>query len=234
MDRLITLGLSDCHIGQTACPISDNLLALLSRYEQKIETLIIAGDLFEVWIGNDLASDHQWAIADALRKVQATNNYFIPGNRDFLISDEWLERANMTRGDQIEHHGWTWAHGDEFCTSDADYMQWRRHCRRPEFAAEFLALPSDKRIEMANNARAESQSRGSKTASQIADISPASVPAGQWIHGHTHRPAAHRSTDVRRVVMGDWRPEAWVWVEAPEHVGLAKWDHGWTERIPAD
>lgn len=232
MDRLITLGLSDCHLGQTACPISDNLLALLSQYQNRVDTLIIAGDLFEVWLGNDLASDHQWSIADSIREVQADQSIFIPGNRDFLISDEWLERAGLTQADQFVHHGWTWAHGDEFCTSDTDYMAWRAQCRAPAFAEHFLSLSADERLSMAKAARSKSQARGAQTASQIADVTPSALPTGRWIHGHTHRPAVHHTGTTARAVLGDWRPDAWVWVESHQHTGLAKWDQGWVAQIP--
>jgi len=231
MDRLITLGLSDCHIGQSPCPISDNLIALLTQVTGSVDTLIIAGDLFEVWIGDDLASDFQHSIADSIAQVQARQSYFIPGNRDFLLSERFLARAKLTSVPTLEHRGRWYCHGDEYCLDDKEYMAWRAQSRSPEFQAQFLNMPQDARIEMANQARATSRDSGQSRQSAIADVTPAAMSDRDWVHGHTHRPAIHRHRHTR-CVMGDWRPDAWVWVECDQYSGLRHWNHGWGQPIP--
>lgn len=230
MDRLITLGLSDLHLGQAQCSISENLFSLLDSIET-LDTLIVAGDLFEVWLGDDASTDFQWQIAERFKSVAATTSVFLPGNRDFLLGDAWLEAAGMTQCPSFTHRGLHWSHGDEFCTQDANYMAWRQKSRSPEFSEHFLGLPLEQRQAFASQARETSRETGKLTQSNIADVTPASVPDGHFVHGHTHRPAVHRRSNGNRIVMGDWRPEAWVYVEAPHFTGLRKWHHGWCAEI---
>jgi len=230
MDRLITLGLSDLHIGQAACPISDNFFALLAQYRHQVDTFIIAGDLFDVWIGNDVVTDFQWSVADAICQLDPQQAFFIPGNRDFLISQKFARRAGFTVVEQLDHQGRLWTHGDEYCLDDQPYQDWRRLCRSPEFKADFLSKPAEQRQAMANQARETSQRQGAHTESAIADIAVRALPPCNTVHGHTHRPAIHRQ-DSTRVVLGDWRPDAWVWIEDDQGAALAHWNHGWDQRL---
>ena len=95
MDRLITLGLSDLHLGQAQCPISENLFSLLDSIKT-LDTLIVSGDLFEVWLGDDASTDFQWHIAERFKAIGAKTSVFLPGNRDFLLGEAWLQAAGMT------------------------------------------------------------------------------------------------------------------------------------------
>ena len=230
MDRLITLGLSDLHLGQAQCPISENLFSLLDSIKT-LDTLIVAGDLFEVWLGDDAASDFQWQIAERFKAVGANTAVFLPGNRDFLMGDAWLQAAGMIQHSSFMHRGLHWSHGDEFCTQDLDYMAWREKSRSPEFAPYFLSLTLEQRQAFADQARNTSRENGKHTQSQIADVTPDSVPDGDIVHGHTHRPAVHRRRNGNRIVMGDWRPDAWVFVETHGFTGLKKWHQGWRAEI---
>ena len=124
-----------------------------------------------------------------------------------------------------------WSHGDEFCTQDLDYIAWREKSRSPEFAAHFLSLTLEQRQAFADQARDTSRENGKHTQSQIADVTPRSVPDGDIVHGHTHRPAVHRRRNGNRIVMGDWRPDAWVFVETHGFTGLKKWHQGWRAEI---
>ena len=230
MDRLITLGLSDLHLGQAQCPISENLFSLLDSIKT-LDTLIVSGDLFEVWLGDDASTDFQWHIAERFKAIGAKTSVFLPGNRDFLLGEAWLQAAGMTPHLSFTHRGMHWSHGDEFCTQDVEYIAWRHKSRSPEFTEHFLSLSLEQRQAFASKARETSRETGKQTQSHIADVTPASVPDGHIVHGHTHRPAVHRRPNGNRIVMGDWRPEAWVYVETPAFTGLKKWHHGWRAEI---
>ncbi|WP_420550600.1 UDP-2,3-diacylglucosamine diphosphatase [Litorivicinus lipolyticus] len=233
MDRLIDLVLSDLHLGQAPCPISRNFLALLDSVQGQVAHLVIAGDLFEAWLGDDLANAFEHQIAAAIAAVGADQTSFLPGNRDFLIADDWARRADLTIRDQVDLTVSTCptliTHGDELCLDDEAYQAWRRTCRNPEWQSAFKAQSADQRVAFAAQARAQSQARGGQQESVIADVAQRALGPGNRIHGHTHRPAIHRN-GATRVVIGDWRPQAWVFVndERP-HLGL--WDHGWQARI---
>ncbi len=238
MDRLIDLAISDLHLGREPCAISDNLIALLDSVRGQLNHLIIAGDLFEVWLGDDLASEFQWSVGERIRSAGAATTTFLPGNRDFLMGSRWAQHAGCELADEarIKMHGQTAriTHGDELCLDDTDYQAWRTQCRDPQWQQAFLSQTAEARLAFAERARKQSQSQGAVKASDIADVSPraltlAAVDSSLVVHGHTHRPAIHRGR-ITRVVLGDWRPGAWVLVNSDQpHLGL--WDHGWAARI---
>ncbi len=231
MDRLITLALSDCHIGQSPCAISDNVVDLLTHYAGRIDTLIIAGDLFDVWMGDDLASDFQHGLAQTIQAVGASRAYFLPGNRDFLLGSQFLHAAGLAPSSLLQHRGWHYSHGDEFCLDDAKYMAWRELSRSMEFQQEFLAKTAPERLAIARQARDASQKNGTHQNTAIADIRVGAADYPKWIHGHTHRPAIHYRSGQTRVVLGDWRPQGWVMAETESSMTLSKWHHGWTQHI---
>lgn len=230
MDRLITLGLSDLHIGRAPCPISDNFFALLKAHQNQVDTLIIAGDLFDYWIGNDLVTEFQWSVADEINALGASQAWFLPGNRDFLLSKKFARRAGLQIAEFLTHHGRLWTHGDEYCLDDADYQAWRTQCRTEAFKTQFLSQPASLRQSMVEKARENSHAKGGQTASAIADVAVRALPTTDIVHGHTHRPAVHW-TENARVVMGDWRPDAWVFIEDHQGAALCHWAQGWGQRI---
>ena len=89
------------------------------------------------------------------------------------------------------------SHGDEWCTKDEEYQKFRAMTRDPQWQLSALSLPVEKRIELARQARAQSETtKGSKSAkAHNADI---------VIHGHTHKPASHELADIERWVIPDW------------------------------
>ncbi|CFN69349.1 UDP-2%2C3-diacylglucosamine hydrolase [Bordetella pertussis] len=106
-------------------------------------------------------------------------------------------------------------HGDEYCTDDSAYQQFRAMVRNPQWQAQFLAKSIPERLAMAEQARGESQAANQAKSMEIMDVNPAAVEAALreadvdvLVHGHTHRPARHvLSVDGRkreRWVLPDW------------------------------
>ena len=106
-------------------------------------------------------------------------------------------------------------HGDEFCTDDAPYQQFRAMVRNPQWQAAFLAKTIPERLAMAQQARGESQAANQMKSQEIMDVNPGAIEAvfrdtgvSLLVHGHTHRPARHvlevDGKKRERWVLPDW------------------------------
>jgi len=226
--------IADLHL-QASDP---NTFAAWRRYLQRppaerADALFILGDLFEVWVGDDVLSA---APNDAepsfvrrcaellLAHSQHTPVYFMPGNRDFLLGPDALRACGMrplADPTVLDFLGQRWllSHGDALCLADTDYMRFRAQVRTPEWQSTFLAQPLAERQSTARGLRQQSEARKRSSAhdpSLWADVD--TDAARQWlrhasahtlIHGHTHRPARHELGDgLQRVVLSDWDASA--------------------------
>lgn len=194
--------------------------------------LLILGDLFEVWVGDDLldeASSPEAAlarsVAAALRAAAAQRPlWLMQGNRDFLLGPRFAAASGaalLPDTAVLDWGGWRWllAHGDAWCTGDTDYQRFRADVRSPAWQAAFLALPLQERLQRARALRAQSQRHQAQRLRQglgLADVEPAVVEQARQaaradgvIHGHTHRPAVHRMPGgAPRLVLSDWDARA--------------------------
>lgn len=192
------------------------------------DALCILGDLFEVWVGDDLlhGDDAEAAlardVAAALRAVaQRRPVYLMHGNRDFLLGRAFVEASGATLlADPcvLDTGGWRWllAHGDAWCVHDADYQRFRAQARSAAWQADFAARPLAERQALARALRAQSRAYQAQRIHtgmvDTGDVDPAAVEAARQqhqadgvIHGHTHRPAAHRLPGgAPRLVLSDW------------------------------
>ena len=82
-------------------------------------------------------------------------------------------------------------HGDEFCTDDAPYQQFRAMVRNPQWQAAFLAKTIPERLAMAQQARGESQAANQMKSQEIMDVNPGAIEAvfrdtgvSLLVHGH--------------------------------------------------
>ncbi|WP_182657625.1 UDP-2,3-diacylglucosamine diphosphatase [Stenotrophomonas lacuserhaii] len=226
---MTTLFISDLHLDASRPAITDLFLAFLRSEALEADALYILGDLFEAWIGDDTPSPAADAVAAALKEVSDAGVpvYFIRGNRDFLLGEQYAARAGMRilpDPSVIDLYGTPvlLQHGDLLCTDDLPYQQFRAQTRDPAFQAQFLAQPLAARIAFAQKARDASQSRQSEMKQgdraqfeTVTDVAPAEVDAtfirfgvDTMIHGHTHRPAVHSlmagGQARTRIVLGDW------------------------------
>jgi len=196
------------------------------------DAMFILGDLFEVWVGDDIVGAADDPEADFARQCQAILQataqrlpiYFMHGNRDFLLGASFAQAAGMTLLSDphvlaFDQQRWLLSHGDALCVGDVDYQQFRQQVRNSAWQNSFLAKPLAARQAIAHGLRAQSEARKSGGAS-YADVDMAL--AQQWlgnakadtlIHGHTHRPGEHRlnpgeATPRQRIVLSDWDAEA--------------------------
>lgn len=198
------------------------------------DALFILGDLFEVWVGDDVldadvpgSDEHQFqqrCAATLHAHSRHTRVFFLHGNRDFLLGQRALEACGMQGLDDptvlvFQGQRWLLSHGDALCLDDTDYMRFRAQVRQAAWQQAFLAQPLAQRAAIARELRAQSEARKKLTGndpSLWADVD--AEAARDWllharaqtlIHGHTHRPAEHDLGERRqRVVLSDWDARA--------------------------
>jgi UDP-2,3-diacylglucosamine hydrolase len=220
---MTTLFISDLHLDAERPAITDLFGRFLEEEARGADALYILGDLFEAWVGDDDPSDVGAFVAERLAALEraGTPTYFIRGNRDFLLGDDYARRARMRiLADpavvMIEGAPAVLMHGDTLCTDDVAYQAFRAQTRNPEWQAQFLSQPLAARMAFAQQARAASKAHQSGLQQQgmmeaITDVAPATVDATmsrfgipRLIHGHTHRPTVHDEAHGTRIVLGDW------------------------------
>lgn len=227
---MTTLFISDLHLDSTRPAITELFGRFLRREAKSAEALYVLGDLFEAWVGDDDPSETGAYVASGLKEVADAGVpvYFIRGNRDFLLGQDYASRAGfrvlpdpavvVLYGKPI-----LLMHGDLLCTDDVAYQAFRTQTRNPAWQAQFLSQPLQARLAFAAQARAASQVHQAKLREggndvrfeTVTDVTPATVEAtfarfgiDTMIHGHTHRPALHdlqvNERECKRIVLGDW------------------------------
>jgi UDP-2,3-diacylglucosamine hydrolase len=222
--------ISDLHLEESRPDITNAFLAFINDKAMGIDALYILGDFFEAWIGDDERTPLQETVANALSEVKAsgTTIYFMHGNRDFLIGEDYCSRAGATFLDDpsvIDLYGTPYLlmHGDSLCTADVEYQKFRANMRNPQWQKMMLQRPLKDRKQMARQLREISMAKNQGKEESIMDVTPEEVVrelevhgVQGMIHGHTHRPAEHNLTanglPAKRIVLGDWHENVW-WLE---------------------
>lgn len=211
--------ISDLHLDEAESPT----FRLWREYmaSTAADAVIILGDLFEVWVGDD-SIDHPGvgrAVSSVLASVKpGTSVYFMAGNRDFLVGEVFLRSCGVIRLQDptcLHFAGarYLLTHGDQLCLGDLAYQEFRRAVRTPQWIKSFLEKPLSERQSIARTLRDASEARRhTGTVEALADVDDKA--ASRWlsradatvlIHGHTHRPNDHGLPQARRrVVLSDW------------------------------
>ena len=214
--------ISDLHLAPGRPQVTDALAQFLSR-ESACDALYILGDLFEAWVGDDDDSPLARDVAKMLRAFSEHGPalYIMHGNRDFLIGQQFCDEAGATLLPAPTVHSLNGRqtllmHGDSLCTADEPYQAFRRQARDPAWQAALLAQGLEERRALAAQLREMSQEANSNKAEDIMDVTLSEVDQAlerhgvdRLIHGHTHRPAIHRSPSGERWVLGDWETLGW-------------------------
>lgn len=214
------LFISDCHLDAERPEVTAALTRFLRQRALNASRLYILGDLFEVWLGDDDPAAAAQPVVEALQALtDKMPVYFIAGNRDFLLGQDFAAGAGLTLLDepqrlQLGTRQVLLVHGDTLCTDDHDYQQFRAMVRSEAWQAEFLAQPLLERQRIAAGLRNDSVEAMSQKSLEIMDVNAQAVAdcfrqyqVDTIIHGHTHRPAVHHYDDsLVRYVLGDWNP----------------------------
>jgi UDP-2,3-diacylglucosamine hydrolase len=221
---------SDIHLSDANPALTEAFCAWIERSSQRIspESLLVLGDLFDAWVGDDVLVSHQSECAQTIAnlfELQALKGIRIGlmhGNRDFLIGQQFAKQCNAQLLSDpcvlTVSSGLTVAltHGDQLCTQDSDYQAFRQQVRAARWQDDFLAKPLKQRLEVAHHLRAQSELEKKTKSMEIMDITPAEaerlaeqLAADVVLHGHTHRPGlSPMSNGRKRWVLPDWEVNA--------------------------
>ncbi|MCL1079328.1 UDP-2,3-diacylglucosamine diphosphatase [Parashewanella spongiae] len=221
---MTTLFIGDLHLSADHSYITDAFFRFLDTQAKKAEALYILGDLFEVWLGDDVAEPFAENVASKLRAASRyTKIYYINGNRDFLLSYQYAKRAGMTI--LPEHHTLSLydiptviLHGDTLCTLDESYQKFRKFRNNSFVRWLYFSFPSAIRRSIAQRIRNKSKKSNQGKSQAIMDVEPSAVKSlmkstqtQRMIHGHTHRPGFNDVAEgKKRIVVGDWYEEGSV------------------------
>ncbi|MBL8539504.1 MAG: UDP-2,3-diacylglucosamine diphosphatase [Betaproteobacteria bacterium] len=220
---MATLFISDLHLCRERPEINTLFIRFLRERVPGSDALYVLGDLFEYWAGDDDLADPLHAeIGEALRQASDSGVplYFMHGNRDFLVGDEFARATGVALLQDpivVDLYGTPTLlmHGDTLCTDDVKYQAFRAQVRDPAWQNDFLAKPLAVRKAIIENVREQSTREMKEKSPEIMDVNPDAVVeafrrsgCSRIIHGHTHRPAHHvhevDGKSCKRWVLTDW------------------------------
>ena len=202
------------------------------------DTLLLLGDIFEIWVSDDITDASNQRVEACLKACvsRGIDVFFMHGNRDFLVGKQFIERtgASLIKDPYI----WTLpngqnailTHGDWFCTDDRRYRRYRRVVRNRIFQALFACLPKTTKLNIARKIRNASIKAHARGGNQSYDANETLIqryfdifsPVNLIIMGHTHLPNLHTyqetgsaensASEKHRVVLGDWGETLWYGV----------------------
>jgi UDP-2,3-diacylglucosamine hydrolase len=209
--------ISDLHLAAYTPRTFDAWAAHLQN--TSADAVFILGDLFEAWVGDDLAETDFEAHVVAVMKAAAQRRTiaFMAGNRDFLVGDAMLESLGVMRLCDPTlllafDRKVLVSHGDALCLGDTAYQRYRSVVRRAGVQRAFLALPRSWRRRIGQRARSYRDSPRLAGQRRLVDVD--ATAAQSWlrdsgapvlVHGHTHAPASHElAAGAMRHVLSDW------------------------------
>ncbi len=234
------LFVSDLHLSDDTPDIEAAFAALL-KHETPLDSLVMLGDVFEAWVGDDDDSPLADRIRLALRALadSGTEILFARGNRDFMLGEQFARDVGGTLlPDQsvldVAGQPTLVLHGDILCTDDVDYQQFRRLVHSSEWQTEMMAKSLDERRDLAQQLRSMSIDAASNKAEDIMDVNQDAVCSAMrdagvavMVHGHTHRPDRHQCDTGERIVLGDWTAQAgWLLREQGSELNLERFTIG--------
>jgi UDP-2,3-diacylglucosamine hydrolase len=225
--------LSDLHLAEGTPEVFAAWAAHLRHTDA--DAVFILGDLFEVWIGDDMAERGFEARCVEVLSAAAERRTvaFMPGNRDFLVGDAMLASSGVLRladptlvaafGERV-----LLSHGDALCVDDVAYQRFRSLVRRPLVQHAFGALPFAARNAIGRSLRRRSSRRPPREHGSFVDVDADTAlawmreaGAATLVHGHTHAPASHDlAPGAVRHVLSDWELDG----SSAPRAEILRWD----------
>jgi UDP-2,3-diacylglucosamine hydrolase len=220
-----TLFISDLHLNPNEPALIQLAIDFLKTKAIHCKELYILGDLFNIWLGDDLIAKEFTPVIEQLQHLhqQGVKTYLMVGNRDFMMGKQFAKQLGCELLDDscvINLYGTKTLllHGDTLCTDDVSYQRYRLWSRNNVIQWFFKHLPLKFRQNIADKIKQKSTQQKQTKSAEIMDVNTAEVArimtkfgVTQLIHGHTHRPAIHNlelsGEPATRIVLGDWHTE---------------------------
>lgn len=217
---MLTVFISDLHLSPGEPHITKRFEEFLQWAANHVSTLYILGDFFHAWPGDDAIDSWSLEIASQLNKLKdkGVQLFFMPGNRDFLLSRVFCQKAGLSELPDptvinLDGQRVLLSHGDRFCTDDYSHQLLRVITRNPFFIWIFMRLPLNFRLNIVSNARKISQSKRYHAVRM--NVNKHSIikclkkyQATVLIHGHTHNPQKQsysvEGLQLSHYILSDW------------------------------
>jgi UDP-2,3-diacylglucosamine hydrolase len=213
------------------------------------DALFLLGDVFEVWIGDDVLDPNtshddpeNTYLQQCARHLKLANQHtelhWMAGNRDFLLGSSAQHAMGLRGLDdpcplELGSTRLLLSHADAGCLDDTDYQAFRQEVRSGDWQARFLAQTQAVRWSQARAIRAQSESdkQHDKLWADVdatwADEQLRQCGASILLHGHTHRPGTHDlPSDRQRWVLSDWDLDH----PTQPRAEVLRWDNGEWQR----
>lgn len=209
--------ISDLHLCEST-PRTFEAFAAHLRHT-RADAVFILGDLFEVWVGDDVRQRvFEAHCVDVLAEAASRRHLaFMAGNRDFLLGPAMLRDSGLAGlPDPTVLLAWgqrvLLSHGDALCIGDLPYQAFRQEVRGTAWQQQFLAKPLPERLQIATEIRQASTARQRFDGDGSTDVDGTeavrwmhAMGAAELVHGHTHRPGSDTlAPGYKRHVLSDW------------------------------
>lgn len=216
--------IADLHLAENQ-PV---LINAFSNFYEKItylnDRVIIAGDMFDVFVGVDDKSNFHQKIRRIIEKAsqRGVTTLFQRGNRDFLMTESMANFfgmkliGNYYSMPTVNGHALI-IHGDQLCLADRKFKSFHLFSKNPIIQYIFLALPYSWRLAIGKKVRAKSQKKKHTQTSQkilasekVQKVGTALLENSKCtilIHGHFHVYGAQKDAfgeNTYRLGLGDW------------------------------
>jgi UDP-2,3-diacylglucosamine hydrolase len=214
-----SLFISDLHLSPEQPELTQQAIDFLNQHTQGVDNLYILGDLFNTWLGDDIAPEEFKTLVDTLSSLSQSgmNIFLMVGNRDFMLGQQFADRCGCSLITdptliKLGNKNVLLMHGDSLCIDDVSYQRYRRWTRNRFLQWCFLALPASRRQAISDKIKQKSREQKQQKSAMIMDVNQQVVietmkqfGVDYLLHGHTHRPAIHPlAASKYRIVLGDW------------------------------
>lgn len=193
--------IADLHLSESTTELNLAFESFVKRMLPAHE-LIIAGDLFDFFVGIDVSDRAQLLVR---RTVSAAREAglkisFQQGNRDFFIRKKeaaWFGFELLPEFHVLQPQ---WGrvlltHGDALCSNDLKYQKFKQRCRNPQLQRLFMLLPLPLRRRIGRSIRQKSQNAGTMRLrdEKVYGVVPETIAellqqydCSHLVHGHLH------------------------------------------------
>ena len=214
--------ISDIHLHPNDTHINKRFNLFLEwAITNQVNTIYILGDFFHVWSGDDLMDDWSKQIAHKIASLTKHNIqvYYLHGNRDFLIGEQFCRLANMTllpdpHVIKLDQQSILLTHGDQYCTKDRGHQLLRQLTRNKWFYPLFMSIPKIIRKKIVTGFRKQRANAKGKPSSQLEIVNDVMIQdmkkhhCQTIIHGHIHQAGLTKYQEpsglYQQYVLSDW------------------------------
>ena len=213
--------ISDLHLSEDTPDRNQLFISYLKKWRGNIDALYILGDFFDYWLGNDDKTHFTTMIKNYLKEfTEYTPIYFIGGNHDFAIDDEFAHDTNIKLLSDcsiinIDNTKILISHGDIFCTLDVKYQRMKKVLQNKLVVYLLKKIPLSLRRKLKDKLQKESHEAYNKTKPETYNVVDDAIyqhakqtNANFVVHGHTHRPGYYlvmsNKNIVPRIEIPDW------------------------------